>query len=169
MGFVFYLIGFPLLLFVTVLLVYFTKTNNKIALKVLSLICVLAILIIVITFIGNRYRTPIRLTAHKIIGEYRIDKNFYPGKNADWQYDHYRFTITKTDSIYFYVTNKDTVLQAFKGKIKYSIGPPDLWIIQIDSSHQIIKHPPTLYRSHKKFYYVFKSDLYGNMFFRKQE
>src|SRR5690606_22621730 len=97
----------------------------------------------------------------------RIDTNIFGGTNANWQYDRFRFTITPTDSIYLYVTKKDTIIKSFNEKIIYSSGPPDLWKVQSDTNYHVIQYPPTLYRGHDKFYYVFKSDHYGNMFFRK--
>jgi hypothetical protein len=130
----------------------------------------LAILLFIIEIIANNSRTPIRLTKDNIIGDYRIDTSFYNGANSRWQFDRFRFTITPTDSIYFFVTNKDTINKTFKEKILYSSGPPDLWSLwklKNDTAYHVIKYPPTLYRGHKKFYYVLKSDFYGNMFFRK--
>ena len=169
MGFGFNLIGFPLLIVSTVgLLIYFAATENKTALKILGSVWIVAIVVGATSLIREHYQTPLRLTKQEIIGNYRIDKRFYPGKNTDWQYDHYRFTITPTDSIYFYLTNKNTILKTFKGKLKYSSGPPDLWSIQSDTTYHVIKYRPLLHRGNRKFYYVFHSDIYGNMFFRKE-
>jgi hypothetical protein len=39
-------------------------------------------------------------------GQYIVDPIF-PGKQADWQYNHFRFEIKDNDSIYFYVTEKE--------------------------------------------------------------
>ncbi len=170
MGFGFNLIGFPLLVFATVgLLIYFAVSKKKIALIILGALWGLTILLFVTAVISDHYRTPIRLIKADITGNYRIDTSFFPGTNAKWQYEHYKFEITPTDSIYFYVTNKDTVLKTFKCKLKYLSGPPDLWTIQNDTTYHVIKNPPTLYRGHNKFYYVFHSDIYSNMFFRKQK
>jgi hypothetical protein len=130
----------------------------------------LAIIIITSGKIADHLRKSIRLIRADIIGEYRIDTNFYNGKNAQWQYHRYRFTITPQDSILFYVGSKDTIIKTFRGKILYSDGPPDVWKIQEDitsPTFHVIKTPPTLYRGHSTFYYVFKSNFYGNMFFRK--
>ena len=63
------------------------------------------------------FERPISLTKKQIIGGYRIDKNFYPGKNANWQYDHYRFTITQSDSIYLYVTGNDSMTKIYRSKL----------------------------------------------------
>ncbi|MBS1562781.1 MAG: hypothetical protein JST39_00275 [Bacteroidetes bacterium] len=112
---------------------------------------------------------PIKLEKENIIGHYRIDKKFYPGKNADWQYERYSFTITPSDSIYLFVKRKDSVLHVFAKKLEYTSGPPKLWRIKSNSSFHVFKNRVTLVRGHKRFYYVFQSKYYGNMFFRKTE
>ena len=169
MGFGFNLIGFSLLILATLgLLTYFFISKRKGALKIVGVIWGFTILIIATAVIGNHFRTPIPLTNFDIIGNYCIDTNFFAGTNAKWQYKQYRFMITPTDSIYFYVINKDNIIKMFKEKIRYSIGPPTLWTVQMDTPfYQIMKYSPTLYRGHNRFYYIFKSDIYGNMFFRK--
>lgn len=168
MGFGFNLIGFPILILTTIgLLVYFFTSKKKIALTILGAIWGLTILVFISAIISDHYRTPIKLTKSDIIWDYHIDTNFFSGTNAKWQYEHYKFTITPTDSIHFFVTNNDTIKKMFKGKLKYSSGPPYLWTIQSDTTNHVIKSPPTLFRGHNKFYYVFKSDIFGNMFFRK--
>lgn len=130
MGFGFNLIGFPVLLLTTIaLLIYFFVSKKKIALKILRALWGLTILIIITAVISGTNRRPIALTKADIIGDYKVDTNIFSGRNAKWQYDHYRFIITKTDSIYFYATSKDTILKTFKGKLKYSSGPPGLWTI----------------------------------------
>lgn len=169
MGFGFNLIEFPLLLLATIgLFIYAIGKQTWKPLLVIAALWGLTILMFILATVFGNFRTPIRLTKADIIEEYRIDTNIFSGTNAKWQYDYYRFTITTNDSIYFYVTNKDTIIRTFKEKISYSSGPPDLWKVLSETiTHHVIKYQPTLYRGHKKFYYVFKSDHYGNMCFRK--
>jgi len=143
MGFRFNL-GFPLLILTTLgLLIYFFITKKTKALKILGIVLLLTIIIILTGIIADHYRTPIRLTKGDIIGDYRIDTNFFPGTNAKWQYDHYWFTITPTDTIIFYVKNKDNIIKTFKEKIGYSCGPPDLWKVQNGTTYHVIKYAPT--------------------------
>lgn len=169
MGFGFNFIGFPLLLLATGgLVIYAIAKQSWKPLLVVAVLWGLTILLFFTATIADHFRTPIRLEKADIIGEYRIDTNFFSGTNAKWQYDHYRFTITPTDSIIFYVTNKDTIIKSVQEKIMYADGPPALWKVQSDTTiYHVVRYPPTLYRGHKKFYYVFKSNYYGNMFFRK--
>ena len=170
MGFGFNLFGFPLLILSTIgLFIFFLISRKKITLTILGSLWGFTILIFIFGSIADHYRKPIRLTKQDIIGEYRIDKTFYPGKNANWQYKHFKFYITDKDSILFVIMKEKGIPLAFyKHKINFSDGPPDLWKIIADSTHHILKSQPTLYRGHDKFYYVFHSEKYGNMFFRKK-
>ena len=170
MGFGFNLFGFPLLILATVgLLIYFVVTKKKIALKILGGLWALTIFIFCIGLFMDGLRKSISLIKQDIIGEYRIDTNFYPGINSKWQYEHFKFTITSNDSLHFYQTRKDTILKTYNFKLKYSSGSPYLWSIVNDTTCKILKYPSTLYRGHNKFYYVIRSGNYGNMFFRKQK
>jgi hypothetical protein len=168
MGFGFNLFGFPILILTTIgLLLYATRKPS--ALKVLGLIWATAVVLISTGLLMDYLRQPIKLAKQKIVGEYRIDTFFYPGKNARWQYSHFKFSITNDDSIYFTVLDdKQKTLKAFHHKISYNTRFNSLlWSINTASTHHVIKNLPTLYRSHKKFYYVFESPKYGNMFFRR--
>jgi hypothetical protein len=51
-------------------------------------------------------------------GEYVINRDYFPGRQADWQYESFRFEIKKNDSIYFYVTEKEKVLKTYRGTIR---------------------------------------------------
>lgn len=168
MGFFFNLFIFPFLLVLTIgLVIFYLISKNKVVLVLLGGLWGIIILFAVGVEVKAIFKRPIRLTKQMIVGEYRIDREHYPGKNADWQYDHFRFKITSTDSIYFYVTDKDSVVDVFKEQLEYVDGPPALWRINNDSVFHVIQHPVSLYRSDNKFYYVFRSDKFGNMFFRK--
>ena len=83
MGFGFNLIDFPLLLLATGGLVVYAiaKQTRKPPLPIAAL-WGLTILMFITSVITDHYRTPIRLTKGEIIGEYRIDTNFFSGANA---------------------------------------------------------------------------------------
>ena len=169
MGFGFNLFVFPFLVFSTIgLIIIFIISKNKTWLKILAGIWIFIVLLFVNASLTSKFHKPFIVTKELTVGTYRIDKSFYPGKNADWQYDHFRFKISPNDSLYFYVINNDTAINVFKGKLSYSTGTQATWIIQTDTTHHVIKYPPTLYRERHNFYHVFRSDKYGNMFFRKQ-
>ena len=126
-------------------------------------ICFLSVIFFCLNYSAIRFlEKPIRLQKEDIIGQYNIDTDFFPGKNANWQHDNYSFEITKNDK---FILNHSSGSKLTYDLV-WSTGPPYLWTIK-KVNHQIINSPVTLYRSHFKFYYVFKSSKWGNMFFRK--
>ncbi len=81
-------------------------------------------------------------------GTYVIDRDFFKGKQADWQYNHFRFEIRENDSIYFYATEGRQIKQVYKGKIN-TIKPykSARLIINMDKpTHHILTTNPTTYR-----------------------
>ncbi len=105
----------------------------------------------------------------KIIGEYHIDTTFFPGENATWQKKHFRFVINDNDEFIFYSRLKDGNELQYLGEVSWRYGRnrADRWSLNMSKSHHVIDPSPTLYRGKGKFYYVFKSKHFGNMFFRK--
>lgn len=104
-------------------------------------------------------------------GEYIIDRSYFPGHQADWQYNHYRFTISKEDEILFYITNGPIVIETLKGKIQCT--PPNRYksariIIEMDEPRMhILESNPTTYRGIWDFVLVFHSNKFHNMYFKK--
>lgn len=102
-------------------------------------------------------------------GQYIIDRSYFPGKQADWQYNHFRFEIKENDSIYFYVTKGNEILETYKGAVN-TLKPYHsrrLEIMMEKPTHHIVSSNPTTYRSTWSFYLVFNSPKFGNMFFKK--
>lgn len=115
------------------------------------------------------WRSPKELRQSDIYGEYIIDREIYPGHQADWQYDHFRFEILPNDSIHFYETDGERIIKSHNGMVSFlpNYIRPRLGI-EIDTPrHHIIEDRPTLYRKPHSFYYVFHSPKFGNVFFRK--
>ncbi len=115
------------------------------------------------------FTTKMKVTKDKIYGEYVIDRNQFPGEQADWQYDNFKFKITKDNILHFsYKVSNDeykTDLVSVKFLEHYY---SDRLVIGKDSTrHHILVDNPTLYRGVWNFYYVFKSDKFGNVFFKK--
>jgi len=118
----------------------------------------------------NRINSKIRLNQDDLRGDYVIDRDFFKGPNADWQYNTFRFTITEKDSLYFYVTYKyGKVLKTYAGKVKMHTEyvSDRMEFVFGDSTHPILKEQPCIYRSTWDFYVVLHSPVYGNMFFIK--
>ena len=124
----------------------------------------------VIFIIISVFTTKKEIDKDDIYGEYIINRNKCPGKQADWQYNHYRFKITEDNKIYFYITQKEKIVKTIKGTIEikeYYTPSPRLKIIFDEPRFHIIQDSPTLYREIWTFYYVFHSDKFDNMFFTK--
>jgi hypothetical protein len=104
-------------------------------------------------------------------GEYMVDRDFFSGKQADWQYNSFRFEIKKNDSIYFYVTNKEKILKTYCGTIATtkSYSSQQLIINMKQPTHHILTSNPTIYRSAWSFYLVFYSPKFNNVCFKKGE
>lgn len=104
-------------------------------------------------------------------GEYTIDRNYFSGKQADWQYSNFRFEIKENDSIYFYVTNGEKINETYKGIISTlpQYKSARLLIEMEKPSHHILTTNPTIYRESWSFFLVFNSPKFNNMYFRKRE
>ncbi len=102
-------------------------------------------------------------------GEYIVDRGFFTGRQADWQYDNFRFAIKDNDSIYFYVTDKEIILKTFRGTIS-TVKPwsSERLVINMEQpTHHIMTSNPTTFRSAWSFYLVFYSPKFNNVYFKK--
>lgn len=104
-------------------------------------------------------------------GEYTIDRNYFSGKQADWQYNNFRFEIKENDSMYFYVTDGEIINETYKGTISTLVPYKSarLVIEMKNPNHHILTSNPTIYREAWGFFMVFKSPKFNNMYFRKAE
>ena len=104
-------------------------------------------------------------------GQYIVNRDFFPGKQADWQYDNFRFEIKDNDSIYFYLTDKEKILKTYRGTIKTTdpsqYSSARLIIKMEQPTHHIMTSNPTTYRSVWSFYLVFHSPKFNNVYFKK--
>lgn len=102
-------------------------------------------------------------------GQYIVNRDFFPGKQADWQYENFRFEIKDNDSIYFYVTNREKILKTYRGTITttqpYSSEP--LIINMEQPTNHIMSSNPTTYRGTWSFILVFNSVKFNNVYFKK--
>ena len=104
-------------------------------------------------------------------GKYIINRNYFPGKQADWQYNNFRFEIKQNDSIYFYVTDKEKILKTYKGTITTTkpYSSERLKINMEQDTHHILANNPTTYRGAWSFNLVFYSPKFNNVYFKKGE
>ena len=101
------------------LLLIWIFTGKKVFGKTLGIFWLCIFLLIASTLIHSYFTTPITLEQKDIYGEYVIDRTRFPGYQADWQYNHFRFEITNQDNIYLYVTEGNKILQTYKGTIVF--------------------------------------------------
>lgn len=110
-----------------------------------------------------------KLTKIDYYGSYIINRNYFAGKQADWQYDHFRFEIKDNDSIYFYVTDKERLLKTYKGTISTTTNFESARLIlnMEPHTHHIVTSNPTIVRSTWGFSLVFHSSKFNNVYFKK--
>ncbi|GAB3924625.1 hypothetical protein [Mucilaginibacter myungsuensis] len=106
-----------------------------------------------------------------VYGQYVIDRFKFPGGQANWQYNHYRFELTKDNKILFHITDKTRIIRTDTGSFSFaeSYHHPRLKIVMPQPAHHILYSNPTLYVNKPSFHYVFGSRYYGNMFFVKDD
>lgn len=167
-GFVFILFLLPISI-ILFLLRFFTK--KKIFGIALLVMWGGLIILLVFSFIFRPLWEKKVLDKSDFYGKYIIDRNYFSGKQADWQYNNFRFEIKENDSIYFYVTDGKKINETFKGTIS-TLEPykSARLVIEMEKpTHHILTTNPTIYREVWGFYMVFNSPKFYNMYFRKGE
>ena len=104
-------------------------------------------------------------------GQYVVNRNYFKGEQADWQYNTFRFEIKKNDSIFFYVTDRKKILKTYRGTVSTTsqYRSARLIIDMEPPAHHILSSNPTTYRSTWSFYLVFYSPNFNNVFFKKEK
>ena len=159
---------FIFLITILVLIIAGIKREKKISYLALS-IWIVIIGIEILVFVTKPFYTKKILDKEDYYGEYIIDRNYFSGRQSDWQYNSFRFEIKKNDSIYFHQTNGRSIIKTYKGKIssRTIFKSARLKISMEKPSIHILDTNPTTYREVWDFYLVFDSPKYSNMFFRK--
>ena len=120
-----------------------------------------------------RERKDFKLKKNDYYGQYVINRNYFKGGQADWQYNTFRFEIKDNDSIFFYVTDKEKILKTYRGTITTTAPySSERLILNMEQpTHHIMSGNPTTYRnrSDRSFYLVFYSPKFNNVFFKKGE
>lgn len=125
-------------------------------------------LLYIIGLVVNMLTSRIILDKEDYYGEYIVCRDYFPGEQADWQYNHFRFEIKENDSIYFYVTEKEKIIKAYKGRVYFTNHKSKRIDIQMSTSnHHVLFEDPTIHRSAWSFYLTFDSPKFNTMFFRK--
>lgn len=163
MGFLFFVF------FLLPLLVLYLIFGPLFSWKQLRKIGLLIITLVVLLWIWQWLSAKTVLAKADYYGHYIIDRDYFKGKQTDWQYNSFRFEIRENDSIYFYYTDKERIVQTFRGKITTTAPfESQRLIIQMDPpGHHILSSDPTTYRSAWSFFLVFHSPKFNNVFFKK--
>ena len=166
LGFIFVLLPISIILF---LLWIFTK--KRFFRNILLIMWGGLISLLILSFVFRPLWEKKVLDKSDFYGEYIIDRNYFSGKQADWQYNNFRFEIKKNDSIYFYVTDGKIINETYKGTIS-TLAPykSARLVIEMEKpTHHILTTNPTIYREVWDFFMVFNSPKFHNMYFRKGE
>ena len=146
-------------------------SKNRIFGQVLAAVWGTILSLLVVGGIRSLFIAVKKLEKDDYYGQYVINRNYFPGKQADWQYNSFRFEIKDNDSIYFYATEKQKIMQVFSGTIS-TVKPTvseHLVLHMTQPTHHILNGNPTTYRNAQGFYLVFNSSKFGNVFFKKGE
>jgi len=160
-----FFITFPIFILGSIaLIVFYFTTRKKIALVLIGIFWCAPILAYFLR-IWEPWQ-PLILKKTNFYGEFKIDTKFYPGKNSQWEYDHFTFKILDGDSFKLNILDQNKIIKTYSGKIAWNNnGPP--WIIKIECAQPIFDQPIVLYRKINYFYFVWHSKKYKNMFFKK--
>ncbi|RZL37279.1 MAG: hypothetical protein EOO96_05335 [Pedobacter sp.] len=127
--------------------------------------------IIILAQITTWLNSPISLTKEDYYGDYVINRKYFKGSQADWQYENFRFEIKENDSIYFYQTNRAKIIKTYKGKIDIikERNYERLIIEMEEPSHHLLVDNPIIGRKPWDFQLIFYSTKFHNVFFTKDK
>ena len=152
-----------------ILLIVGLLTKKRLIGKMLGFIWLGIFGLLFLSVIIQWFNSKTELEKEDYHGEYIINRDYFEGEQTDWQYEHFRFEITEEDSLFFYVTDREKILQTFRGTIKTTAPyrSARLMIEMDEPTHHILSSNPTTYRSAWHFYLVFESPKFHNLFFEK--
>ena len=102
MGFGFNLfVVFILFPLTVILLLIWLFSGKKLFGKTLGLIWLGIFGLIIFSMTINWLTSKTELEKKDYYGQYIVNRDIFPGKQADWQYENFRFEIKENDSIYF--------------------------------------------------------------------
>jgi hypothetical protein len=152
-----------------IILVAWMLTRKKIFGKTVALIWLGVFVLVLLSGIVQWLSAKTLLEKRDYYGEYIVNRDYFPGLQADWQYNNFRFEIKDNDSIFFYVTNKEKILKTYRGTITTTkpYSSERLIINMEQPTYHVITSNPTTHRSAWNFYLVFYSPKFNNVYFKK--
>lgn len=170
MGFGFNLfVVFVLLPFTVVSVIIWLLTKRGLLLIASALGWVGILAIALLSTVVQALTSKIVLNKNDYYGSYVVNRDYFPGKQADWQYNNFRFEIKSNDSIFFHVTDGEKITKTYRGAVDMTAPyhSKRLNIVMVAPTHHIVIDNPTTYRGIWSFYLVFTSPKFGNLFFKK--
>jgi hypothetical protein len=170
MGFGFNLFFIFILVPLTGILVFtWLLTRKKIFGILLGLMWLGVFGLVILSGTVKTLSTKKELDKNDYYGQYIVNRDYFPGRQSDWQYNNFRFEIKENDSMYFHVTDKEKIVKTYHGTITttkpYS---SERLVLSMDQpTHHILTSNPTTYRSAWSFYLVFYSPKFNNVYFKK--
>lgn len=160
---------FFLLPFTVVGLIAWLFTNRKLLIIAIAVTWLGITVLMLLAALVQLLMSKTVLAKEDYNGHYVINRDYFPGKQADWQYNTFRFEIKHNDSIYFYVTDEKKIVKTYRGSVNMMAPYQSkrLKIMMDTPTHHVVDDNPTTYRSIWSFYLVFNSQKFGNMFFKK--
>jgi len=152
-----------------ILLLAWWGTKNKIYGKIVGYFYLGLLGLIILGTIIGLLTDKKELKKNDYYGEYIVNRDYFSGSQADWQYDNFRFEIKENDSIYFHATDKKKILKTYRGTITTTKpNSSERLIIKMEqATHHIMTSNPTTYRNAWSFYLVFYSPKFNNVYFKK--
>lgn len=145
-------------------------TKRKLLIIAIAVTWLGATVLVLLAMLIQLLTSKMVLAKQDYYGNYVVNRDYFPGKLADWQYNTFRFEIKTNDSIYFHVTDERKIVKTYRGSVNMMVPYQSkrLRIIMDRSPHHVVADNPTTYRSIWSFYLVFNSQKFGNMFSRKE-
>ena len=157
---------------IVILFVLLVATKKQLFGKAIAGIIIGISALVLFSSVMSFLNSKTELSKDDYYGSYIVDRNYFPGKQADWQYNSFRFDIKDNDSVYFYHMKNNKTIKVYKGTIstiKTSYNSERLAIHMEQPTHHILTTNPTIYRGNWDFELVFNSPKFYNMFFKKGE
>jgi hypothetical protein len=152
-----------------IFLLIWLLTRKKIVGQTLGIIWIGIFGLILLSMLLQWLTAKTELKKKDYYGKYIVNRDYFRGRQTDWQYENFRFEIKENDSVFFYVTDKEKILKTYRGKIRTtnSYDSERLILHMEQPTHHILASNPTTYRNAWNFYLVFYSPKFNNVFFKK--
>ena len=114
---------FILAICIFIVLTIFRLLKKKLPFKIIILISICSpVLLILAVLIAERiydfFKSPMTVRKYNIEGDYVINRKMFPGKNCDWQFEHYTLHIDR-DTLCLNILNNSKLIKTFKRPIFY--------------------------------------------------